>query len=134
MPPPRATLLDPATLSKVADFFLQRGGKKTGLLIVVAATAVLAMAIIEFLVHPSLENVKEILMGVFYESLAGAYLSLFFSSKRTTDMVAVGIGEIKHESKGLENTSADPAINRVLEKLENGVDPTGTSTGPTLPA
>lgn len=121
MPPPRATLLDPAVLSKLADFFLQRGGKHTGIFIVLAATAKLALGIIH-------GNADEIITGLFYEALAWAYLSLFFTTKRGNDMVATGLGEIKKESPNLKNASADPAINRVITKLELDVDPVGTAT------
>lgn len=124
MPPPRATLLDPATLSKLADFFLQRGGKATGLFLGISATAKLVLGIIH-------RDFNEIITGIFYEGLVGAYLSLFFTAKRGNDMVATGIGEIKKESPNLENRSADPAIDRVITKIEGGIDPTGTSTGPT---
>ncbi len=119
---PPSRWLDPSTTSKIAEFFLQRGGKWTAACLVLAALSNLALAIIS-------GDVKGGFQALFYLSLAMGYGSLFWTGKRTNDMVATGLGEIKHESKVLDNSSADPAINRVIEKLDAGVDPTGTSAG-----
>jgi hypothetical protein len=114
--------LDAATTSKIAEFFLQRGGKWTAFFLVTAALSNVVYAII-------VRDLKGVFTGLFYLSLAMAYGSLFWTSKRTNDMVATGLGEIKYDSPNLRNESADPAINRVIEKKEAGIDPTGTSAG-----
>lgn len=115
--------LDASTVSKIADFFLQRGSRPTGIFLTLGALAKIGLG----LVH---RNLDEVLTGVFWVGGAGAYLSLFFTTKRGNDMTATGFGEIKQEFPDLKSTSQDPAIARVIAKIDLGVPHGGTAGGP----
>lgn len=119
---PPTRWLDSSTTSKIAEFFLQRGGKWTAFCLVLAALCKLAVAVI----HRDIDGGAT---SLFYMSLSMAYGSLFWSGKRTRDMVATGLGEIKSESKGLTSGSADPAIDRVIQKIGSGTPYGGTAGG-----
>jgi hypothetical protein len=118
--------LDPNTVSKFADFFLQRGSRPTGIFLTIGALAKIAAGVVH-------RNLDEVLTGVLWFGGAGAYLSLFFTTKRGNDMTATGFGEIKQEFPDLKNSSQDPAIARVIAKIDLGIPHTGTSAATEKP-
>lgn len=103
---------------KVTGYLFERGNKWTFGFMSLALVAKLGLSII----HKSWE---EGLTTLYFVGITGAIGTLVLRTKRTTEMVATGIGELKAETPGLSNSSDDPAINRVIQKVTNGEPSTG---------
>lgn len=122
MPTPTSPMswISESQKSKIAGFALARGGKVTFTILCIAPTAKMGSAILH-------RSGDEFLTALFWWSIITAWASLFWSSKRNRDMIATGVGEIKSDLPGETTPSADPAINRVQQKIEAGVPHGGTT-------
>jgi len=96
---------------------IQKGGKAAAICAFVCGIGLIGLGITSMIsFHSVLAGATTFFQGVFCFGAGFGIASLSFHANRTTQMIAVVSAEDKIESPHLTATSADPAVQREIEK------------------